>query len=56
MEIADGYSAMAAFAYLARGRYKKKKEVIAMKRTLLEYCRLDTLAMVKMHEYLLQYV
>jgi CRISPR/Cas system-associated exonuclease Cas4 (RecB family) len=52
MEIADGYSAMAAFAYLARGRYKKKKEVIAMKRTLLEYCRLDTLAMVKMHEYL----
>jgi hypothetical protein len=52
MEIADGYSAMAAFAYLTRGRYKKKKEVIAMKKTLLEYCRLDTLAMVKMHEYL----
>ncbi|TNF55692.1 DUF2779 domain-containing protein [bacterium] len=56
MEIADGFSAMATFANLARGRYRKKKEIETIKRNLLEYCRLDTLAMVKMHEYLLRHV
>jgi CRISPR/Cas system-associated exonuclease Cas4 (RecB family) len=56
MEIADGFSAMAAFSYLARGRYKKEKEIETIKRNLLEYCRLDTLAMVKMHEYLEKHV
>ncbi len=51
-EIAEGDSASAAFAYLAMGRYKSKKEVEEIRANLLEYCAQDTLAMVKLHERL----
>ncbi len=56
LEIADGDSAMAAFAYLALGRYKEAREVESTKRNLLEYCKQDTLAMVRLHQQLIEYV
>ena len=56
LEIADGDSAMAAFAYLALGRYKETREVESTKRNLLDYCKLDTLAMIKIHQRLAEYV
>ena len=55
LEIADGDSAMAAFAYLALGRYQDE-EVETVKKNLLDYCRQDTLALVKLHEQLAEYV
>jgi len=51
MEISDGGKAMAAFAFLRKGSLPSPKSVI---KNLLEYCRLDTLAMVKIHECLAQ--
>jgi len=56
LEIADGNSAMATFAYLAFGIYKEVKEVESTKRNLLNYCRQDTLAMVRLHQQLIEYV
>ncbi len=55
LEIADGDSAMAAFAYLALGKYEGR-EAETMKRNLLEYCQQDTRAMVKLHQRLAEYV
>ncbi len=55
MEIADGDSAMAVFAYLALGKYEGR-EAETVKRHLLEYCKQDTLAMVKLHQKLAEYV
>ena len=55
LEIADGDSAMAAFAYLALGKYEGRETEI-VKRRLLEYCKQDTLAMVKLHQKLAEYV
>jgi CRISPR/Cas system-associated exonuclease Cas4 (RecB family) len=55
LEIADGDSAMAAFAYLALGKYEDR-EVETIKRSLLDYCKQDTLAMVKLHERLAEYI
>ncbi len=55
LEIADGDSAMAAFAYLALGKYADAKEIESVKRNLLEYCKQDTLAMVKLHHRLAEY-
>jgi len=55
LEIVDGDSAMAAFAYLALGKYEDR-EVETIKRNLLDYCRQDTLAMVKLHQRLVEYV
>ncbi len=55
LEIAEGDSAMAAFAYLALGKYKETKEIESVKRNLLEYCKQDTLAMVKLHQRLAEY-
>jgi predicted RecB family nuclease len=56
MEIADGESAMAAFAYMALGKIKEAGEIASLKRNLLTYCKQDTLAMVKMHDRLLEFV
>ena len=56
LEIAEGDSAMAAFAYLALGRYKDAKEVESTKRDLLDYCKQDTLAMVRLQEQLVEYI
>jgi len=52
MEIGDGFAAVAAFAKLARGEFEGD-EAERMKRDLLEYCKLDTEAMVRVHERLL---
>ena len=54
LEIADGETAMAAFAYLALGKYENK-EIESTKRNLLEYCKQDTLALVKLHQRLVEY-
>jgi len=56
LEIAEGDSAMAAFAYLALGRYKKAREAESTKRNLLEYCKQDTLSMVRLHQQLVEYI
>lgn len=56
LEIAGGDSAMAAFAYLALGRYKEAREVESTKRNLLDYCKQDTLAMVRLQQQLVEYV
>ncbi len=55
MEIASGDSAIAAFADMARGRYDQK-EWDHIRRALLDYCGHDTLAMVKIHQSLLDFV
>ncbi len=55
MSISNGDEAMAIFADLARGKIKGE-EAEETKKHLLEYCRQDTLAMVKLHERLLDYV
>jgi hypothetical protein len=55
MEISNGSDAVAQFAYLARGKYSKK-ETKVVRSSLLEYCELDTLAMVKLHERLREIV
>jgi CRISPR/Cas system-associated exonuclease Cas4 (RecB family) len=53
LEIADGDTAMATFAYLALGRYENT-EVESIKSSLLEYCKQDTLAEVKLHQRLVE--
>jgi len=55
LKIASGGDAMAAFAYLAMGKYPSDKAA-AVKRQLLEYCAQDTLAMVKLHKRLTDFV
>ena len=52
MNIADGSSAMAVFAYMAKGKYDDG-EIGQSRQDLLEYCKLDTLAMVRLHEKLM---
>ncbi len=51
LEIAEGDSAMAAFAYMARGRYDET-ECNSIRNHLLEYCKKDTEAEVKVFERL----
>jgi|SRR5271157_468622 len=53
LEIGDGDSAVATFAYLARGKIQGAQADSA-KHNLLEYCKRDTLAMVKLHQYLVE--
>ena len=48
----DGGDAMAAFAYLATGRYADPNEADSVKNDLVEYCSQDTLAMVRLHQRL----
>lgn len=55
LEIAEGSSAMATFAYLARGIWEGE-EAEDIKRRLMEYCKQDTLAMVKIHQRLVECV
>jgi len=50
LEIADGASASAVFAYLVLGRYETEEEIEAVKRDLLDYCAQDTRAMVRLQE------
>jgi CRISPR/Cas system-associated exonuclease Cas4 (RecB family) len=55
MNVSDGSEAMAVFAYMAKGYYEKE-ELKQIRQDLLEYCKLDTLAMVKLHEKLKQLI
>lgn len=51
LDVADGDTAIARFARMARGEVTGKA-VESTRRQLLEYCRMDTLAMVRLHETL----
>jgi len=51
MEVNNGSDAMAVFAKMARGEYSEVK-CDQIKKDLLAYCKLDTLAMVKLQEEL----
>ena len=51
MEIGNGSDAVAQFAMLARGEYDNH-EVKKVRQDLLDYCKLDTLAMVRVWERL----
>jgi len=53
LPIGDGEAAIAAFARMAMGQYGVN-EVADIRRRLLDYCRLDTLAMVRLHHRLLE--
>ena len=53
MNIADGGDAMAVFAYMVKGKYEDG-EIEQTRKDLLEYCKLDTLAMVRLHEKLVK--
>jgi len=53
LKIADGASASAAFAYLALGKYENT-EAESIRSSLLEYCKQDTLAEVKVHQQLVE--
>ncbi|MFO7882133.1 MAG: DUF2779 domain-containing protein [Kosmotogaceae bacterium] len=52
MAIKNGDDACYVFAKMARGDYSEQ-EMEKLRKDLLEYCKLDTLAMVKIHEKLL---
>jgi len=49
LEIQDGGEAMAQFAWLVRGRYQGE-EIEKVKNSLVRYCGVDTLGMVRVHE------
>ncbi len=53
LEIKDGDSAMAAFAYLALGRHKGEK-ADEVKKNLKQYCAQDTLALYKVQQQLIE--
>ena len=55
LEIGEGGAALSEFAYMAMGKYTKG-EVQKKRKNLLEYCKLDTLAMVKLHERLMDFI
>jgi len=55
LEIRNGDEAMAAFSCLAQGKYVNS-EIETIKNHLLKYCKQDTLAMVKLHRQLVDYI
>jgi len=55
MDVSNGQDASATFAYMAKGKYDDE-EAKDKRKQLLEYCKLDTLAMVKLHEHLTEYI
>jgi len=54
MDVSQGLDASATFAYMAKGKYDDE-EAKEKRSKLLEYCKLDTLAMVKLHDHLMEY-
>jgi hypothetical protein len=54
LEIKDGNSALAAFAYLALGRYQGDR-IEEVKKQLKDYCCQDTLALYNIHQRLMQF-
>lgn len=55
MVVADGLDAMAVFAFMVWGKYSAEEHT-EWRARMLEYCKQDTLAMVKLHEKLLEAV
>lgn len=53
LAIGDGDAAISHFARLALNQYTRD-EAAQVRKNLLEYCKLDTLAMVRLHEQLWQ--
>lgn len=53
LPIGDGDTAVAQFARMALGQYDTE-EVAIIRKQLLDYCALDTLAMVRLHQRLLE--
>ena len=51
LEIADGDAALVTFAMMAQGMMDAD-EMERKRAALLEYCKMDTLAMVRLHEVL----
>jgi hypothetical protein len=54
LDINNGDSAMAEFALLAMGRYSEE-DVAKIRTNLLEYRKMDTLALVKLHARLTEF-
>jgi hypothetical protein len=52
LEVPDGDTAIARFARMARGE-SSDADIPVIRRQLLDYCKLDTLAMVRLHEVLI---
>ena len=46
--------ASATFAYMAKGRYDSS-DIVRLREDLLAYCKLDTLAMVRLCERLVEF-
>jgi len=55
LEIRDGGNASAAFAFMASGLYGSEK-IAETKKNLLRYCAQDTLAMIRIHQFLINAV
>ena len=55
MDVSNGLDAAATFAYMAKGKFDED-ETKEERKKLLEYCNLDTLAMVKLHECLMAFI
>ncbi len=55
LDIGDGLTASAVFANLARGKYPPDEAVI-YRNNLMEYCKQDTFAMVRIHQKLAELV
>jgi len=55
LKIRNGRDAVTAFAFMAMGVYGSKK-IKQTKRNLLKYCAMDTLAMVYIHQFLIDVV
>jgi hypothetical protein len=53
LDVADGDTAITRFARMAKGEISGD-EVTATRRQLLDYCKMDTFAMVRLHETLSQ--
>jgi CRISPR/Cas system-associated exonuclease Cas4 (RecB family) len=51
LDIQDGFQASAAFARMALGEYTDREQA-QVRQGLLTYCKLDTLAMIRLHERL----
>jgi hypothetical protein len=52
LEISDGGDAAASFAFMALGMYDKE-QIEKTRKSLLEYCAKDTIAMICIHQFLI---
>lgn len=54
LPVNNGLDASAIFAMMMQGKYVSG-EIMTLRRDMLAYCKMDTLAMVRLHERLLEY-